>query len=123
MRSTSKCRRPLAISEMGCNFLRNRTMINGSPTSMISPVVKTTVKIDVLRAVSIASMDEAMARRPSGRPFPGFDNDPELRADSSMLREYGGLLRGDPGSFEFLADSLRYAARLKVLPRPVEIRS
>ncbi len=52
----------------------------------------------------------------------GLRRDPGLSRDLVMLDEYLELLRGDwPGTPErqsYLADSLRYAARLKVLPVP-----
>jgi TonB family protein len=59
--------------------------------------------------------------------LPGLDNDPEVRADLVMLDEYRSLLAGGfaarPDQRDFLADSLCYAARLKIQPRPLEIRS
>jgi len=53
----------------------------------------------------------------------GFDKDRDLARDFGMLSEYVGLLQagaGDPQApRDLLADSLRYAGRLKVLPRSV----
>jgi hypothetical protein len=58
---------------------------------------------------------------------PGLDNDPEVRQDLAMLGEYRTLLAsgfaGPSDQRRYLADSLRLAARLKVLPRPLETRS
>ena len=53
----------------------------------------------------------------------GFESDPGLANDLGMLGEYIALLQ-DPSvqgatTVAYLADSLRYAARLKVLPPPV----
>ena len=53
---------------------------------------------------------------------PGFDKDRDLSRDVVMLDEYLQLLSAGAGdadpSRSHLADSLRYAAHLKVLPRP-----
>jgi len=58
------------------------------------------------------------------RELPGLGNDPEVEADIAMLGEYRRLLDdGRPDRLDYLADSLRYAALLKVLPRPLETRS
>jgi hypothetical protein len=55
--------------------------------------------------------------------MPGLDNDPELGNDIAMLAEYRALLEGDavdqPAQLAYLSDSLRYAARLRVLPPPL----
>ena len=54
---------------------------------------------------------------------PGFDKDRDVARDVAMLDEYLALLAagagGQPEPREHLAESLRYAGRLKVLPRPV----
>ena len=54
----------------------------------------------------------------------GFDSDRDLIRDVGMLDEYVRLLETGVGDAEptrlHLADSLRYAGRLKVLPRPAE---
>jgi Ca-activated chloride channel family protein len=55
---------------------------------------------------------------------PTLAGDPALLRDAAMLGEYAGLLAGGAlGSRERprLADSLRYAARLKLLPRPAPL--
>jgi len=61
------------------------------------------------------------------RELPGLDNDPDILGDIAMLGEYRTLLAsglaGRPDQLAFLADSLRYAARLKILPRPLEMQS
>lgn len=53
---------------------------------------------------------------------PGFDKDRDLAGDVAMLDEYLTLLEagagGPPEPREHLAESLRYAGRLKVLPPP-----
>ncbi|MCP4654576.1 MAG: DUF3379 domain-containing protein [bacterium] len=53
---------------------------------------------------------------------PGFDKDRDVARDVAMLDEYLTLLDsvagGPPEPREHLAESLRYAGRLKVLPRP-----
>ena len=58
---------------------------------------------------------------------PGLDHDPEMAHDLAMLDEYRALvasgLTGRPDQRDYLADSLSLAARLKVLPRPLETRS
>jgi TonB family protein len=59
--------------------------------------------------------------------LPGLDNDPEVAQDLAMLGEYRALiaggLAGRPEQSDLLADSLCYAARLKLMPRPLETRS
>jgi hypothetical protein len=61
------------------------------------------------------------------REVPGLDNDPEVRQDLAMLGEYRTLLAsgflGRPDQRDYFADSLCYAAQLKVQPRPLETRS
>jgi hypothetical protein len=56
--------------------------------------------------------------------LPGLERDAGLERDVEMLTEYIALLdagaSGDAGDRLLLADSLRFAGRLKVLPRPVE---
>ena len=53
---------------------------------------------------------------------PALASDPDLLSDRSMLAEYINLLGGEEASSESvqeqLVDSLRYAARLKILPQP-----
>jgi len=51
---------------------------------------------------------------------PGFERDPDLARDIAMLDEYREILGGAElvqiAQVAYLSDSLRYAARLKVLP-------
>ena len=60
-----------------------------------------------------------------GSELPDLHNDRDLQRDVAMLEEYTRLLGReiDGGSVQlaYLADSLRYAGRLKVLPRPQSI--
>jgi hypothetical protein len=54
--------------------------------------------------------------------MPGLANDADLALDLSLLEEYLGLLRAGAASDEQqrlrIADSMRYAGRLKVVPAP-----
>ncbi len=58
------------------------------------------------------------------RELPGLDADPDLLTDIALVGEYRALLErgaaGQPAHRDYLADSLRYAALLKVRPRPLE---
>ena len=61
------------------------------------------------------------------REIPGLDADPDVADDLDMLREYRSLIAcgsaGHPERRAFLADSLRYAARLELAPAPPEMPS
>ena len=61
------------------------------------------------------------------RELPGLAGDGDLANDIAMLDEYRGLLHADivaqPEHREHLSDSLLYAAWLKVLTHPMEMRS
>jgi Ca-activated chloride channel family protein len=53
--------------------------------------------------------------------LPGLAGDPELSRDVAMLREYAQLFTSGAATgpqLAYIADSLRYAGRLKLLPRP-----
>ena len=59
-----------------------------------------------------------------GARLPGFAGDPGLSRDAAMLREYADLLASGalgPDDRPRVADSLHYAARLKLLPRPASL--
>jgi hypothetical protein len=59
-----------------------------------------------------------------GALVPGLAGDPALVRDAAMLSEYAGLLASGvlgPSERPRVADSLRYAARLKLLPRPAPL--
>jgi len=66
-----------------------------------------------------------MLRAGLGSLIPGLAGDPELARDEAMLAEYARLLTRSWAAARSqqaqLADSLRYAGRLKVLPRPVPL--
>ncbi len=54
----------------------------------------------------------------------GFDRDPDVDRDLAMLDDYIRVLRGGdetPERHQYLADSLRYAGLLKVLPAPMPV--
>jgi TonB family protein len=80
-------------------------------------------------AARAAARLDSLAALLEGLPLelPALDGDPDLERDLAMLAEYRALLAGgiaaEPGPREFLADSLRYAARRKLLPPPPETLS
>ena len=55
---------------------------------------------------------------------PGFETDAGMATDIAMLEEYSALLSSDApaqvAEAAHLSDSMRYAARLKVLPAPTD---
>jgi Ca-activated chloride channel family protein len=77
-----------------------------------------------VRGASAAIEDARALLAGLGALVPGLAGDPALVRDAAMLREYAGLLAsGALGASERprVADSLRYAARLKLLPRPAPL--
>lgn len=74
-------------------------------------------------APAISGLEEIRATLAAlQRSTPGLETDRDLSLDIAMLDEYLGLLANGAGTEDpsrtHLADSLRYAGRLKVLPRP-----
>jgi hypothetical protein len=76
------------------------------------------------RPAEAAGLLETTRRLLDGLPalVPGLEGDPDLLADAAMLGDYVATLEAEggpsPASIAYLSDSLRYAARLKVLPKP-----
>jgi hypothetical protein len=96
-------------------------------------VLKNLLALEVSRAMDKAgealrggNADEAVVTLRDARDLlagvvveiPELGNDPEIGNDIAMLDGYGGLMKADTAAGAVLADSLRYAARLRILPRP-----